>query len=176
MNAQRFLLVLALFPLFLTTACSSLGLETENSYEDKDREKLYKYGSVMSDEGGFDLFGPDKKKIEDGSGIGVNGYLWRATLDTITFMPIASADPFGGVIITEWYSLPETQGERTKLNIFIRDRDLRADGVKVTVFRQTKDAKGEWIDAPVASATAGTLENTILTRARQLRMAQKQFE
>ncbi len=108
--------------------------------------------------------------------IGVNGFLWRASLDTISFMPIASADPFGGVIITDWYSAPDASDERTKLNVFIRDRDLRADGIKVSVFRQVKDAGGEWKDATVAAATAGSLENAILTRARQIRLAQKQAQ
>ncbi len=108
--------------------------------------------------------------------LGVNGFLWRAALDTISFMPIVSADPFGGVIITDWYSKPENPMERTKLNVYIRDRDLRADGVKVSVFRQTRGVKGEWADAPVAAATSGALENAILTRARQIRLAQKQFQ
>ena len=104
-------------------------------------------------------------------------FLWRAALDTISFMPIASADPFGGVIITDWYSPPDTPNERTRLNIFIRDRDLRADGIKVSVFRQNKGS-GRQLDgyAMVTPATAGSLENAILTRARQIRMAQKQFQ
>jgi hypothetical protein len=173
MTKSKTLLFAALLSI-LTAGCG--GIESDPTYTDKQREELYKYGSLMSDDGGFDIFGgPEKKKI-DGSGIGVNGFLWRATLDTISFMPIASADPFGGVIITDWYSTPENQQERTKLNIFIRDRDLRADGVKVSVFRQTKDDKGEWANASVAPATAGSLENTILTRARQIRMAQKQID
>lgn len=174
MTASRFL-VFTVF-LALLGACSSLGVESDPTYKDKEREKLYKYGSVVNDEGGFNIFGGDEKKPQEGSGIGVNGFLWRATLDTISFMPIASADPFGGVIITDWYAPPETPNERTRLNIFIRDRDLRADGVKVSVFRQVKDAGGNWKDAPVAGSTGAALENTILTKARQTRMAQKQFQ
>jgi hypothetical protein len=168
------LLFLALaLPLFLG-ACSSLGVDSSPEYSDKSREKLYRYGSLASDEGGLDLFGGDKKKENETFGIGVNGYLWRASLDTISFMPIASADPFGGVIITDWYSTADSPYERTKLNVFIRDRDLRADGVKVSVFRQTKTSDGDWVDATVAAATSGSLENAILTKARQLRLAQKQ--
>jgi hypothetical protein len=167
----------ALLPLWLI-GCSSLGLDTDASYEDKQHDQLYKNGSIASDKGGIDLFGADSDKAApaDNSGIGVNGFLWRASLDTISFMPIASADPFGGVIITDWYSAPDTPNERIRLNVFIRDRELRADGVKVSVFRQTKNDAGEWTDAPVVAATSTALENTILTRARQIRMAQKHIK
>jgi hypothetical protein len=105
------------------------------------------------------------------SGVGVNSYLWRATLDTVSFMPLASADPFGGVIITDWYSPADSNGERFKVNIFILSRELRADGVRATVFRQKRDSNGQWIDAAVEPATSTDLENAILTRARQLRLS-----
>lgn len=117
------------------------------------------------------LFGDNKKKgTGDGVGIGVNSFLWRASLDTIGFMPIATADPFGGTIITDWYQLPEAPSERFKLNVFILDRALRADGVKVSVFKQMRDASGQWADVKVESRMATDLENSILTRARQLRI------
>jgi hypothetical protein len=102
--------------------------------------------------------------------LGVNSYLWHATLDTLAFMPLASADPFGGVIITEWYSAPESPNERMKVTIYILDRRLRADGLKIAVFRQTKSADG-WADAQVNADTAVKLEDAILTRARELRLA-----
>jgi hypothetical protein len=172
MKIRTFLLTATLFPVL--AACSSLGLESDASYSDKQKDDMYKYGSLASEEGGINIFGGDEKKNRENSGIGVNGYLWRASLDTISFMPIASADPFGGVIITEWYTPSDTPNERTKLNVFIRGRDLRADGVKVSVFRQVKGGKEGWTDAPVAPATASSLENAILTKARQIRMAQKQ--
>ncbi len=155
-------------------ACSSLGLETQKSYEDKNREGLYKHGSILSEEGGIAILGGADKKSAEVGGIGVNGFLWRATLDTIAFMPIANADPFGGVITTDWYSAPATPDERLKINVLILDRELRADGVRVSVFRQTRASGNAWQDAPVAAATASALENTILTRARQLRLAQKE--
>lgn len=156
-------------------ACSTL--EVDKDYESKEKKDLYKNGSLVSDEGGaFLLGGSDSRKKEDGGGLGVNGYLWRATLDTVAFMPIAVADPFGGVITTDWYAAPATPNERAKLNIFILDRDLRADGVRVTVFRQTKDSKGTWADAAASPATASQLEETILTRARQLKLAQKEVK
>src|SRR5579884_3716291 len=85
-------------------------------------------GSLTGDEG-LTLFGGHKKDENGGGNLGVNSFLWRATLDTLSFMPLASADPFGGVVITDWYSPPETPNERFKINIFILDRQLRADGV-----------------------------------------------
>jgi hypothetical protein len=105
------------------------------------------------------------------SALGVNAYLWRASLDTVSFMPIASADPFGGVIITDWYSPPESPTERFKVNIFILDRQLHSDGIRAAVFRQNSTTDGRWIDAPVDGKTGENFENAILTRARQLRIA-----
>ena len=103
--------------------------------------------------------------------IGVNSYLWRATLDTLAFMPLASADPYGGVVITDWYANPEKPDERFKITVYILDARLRADGLNVAVFKQNKGPDGQWIDAPSASQTETDLENSILTRARQLRLS-----
>jgi hypothetical protein len=105
------------------------------------------------------------------TGIGVNGYLWRATLDTLAFMPLASADPYGGVVITDWYINPEKPDERFKCTVYILDSRLRADGLNVAVFKQTRDGAGNWADAPSAAQTETDLENAILTRARQLRLS-----
>ena len=121
-------------------------------------------------EGGLNLFGGGGSGDNTGGGIGVNSYLWRASLDTLSFMPLASADPFGGVIITDWYQDPKAQGERFKVTTYILDKRLRADGVKVAVFRQKKDPKGDWVDTPVDAKTATQIENAILVRARELRM------
>lgn len=122
--------------------------------------------------GGLDLFGGDKKGdgTGGGNGLNVNAYLWRASLDTVGFMPLTSADPFGGVIITDWYTPAETPGERFKVNVFILSRDLRADGIKVSVFRQVRGEAG-WADVAVADDVRTQFENAVLTRARQLRMA-----
>ena len=110
-----------------------------------------------------------------GPGIGVNSFLWHASLDTVSFMPLASADPFGGVIITDWYSPPASPNERFKINVFILGRELRADGVKTSVFRQKRDDKtGAWVDAEVDKNTAFDLENAILSRARQMRLSTAQ--
>jgi len=104
-----------------------------------------------------------------GAALGVNAYLWRGALDTLSFMPLASADPFGGVIITDWYQPPSSPGERFKATTYILGRQLRADGVRVSVFRQVMQG-GQWVDAPVSPNTNVELENKILARARELRI------
>jgi hypothetical protein len=125
-------------------------------------------------QGGFHPFGigksapqPDDPKVA----IGVNAYLWRATLDTLAFMPLASADPYGGVVITDWYANPEKPDERFKATVYILDTRLRADGLNVTVFKQVRDATGAWKDSATAAQTDTDIENAILTRARQLRLS-----
>jgi Domain of unknown function (DUF3576) len=123
----------------------------------------YFFGNNKKEGGGNGSGGP--------VGVGVNSYLWRATLDTVSFMPLASADPFGGVIITDWFSPNESPSERFKVNVFILARELRADGVRCTVFRQKRDSGGQWADAPVEQQTGIDIENAILTRARQMRLS-----
>ena len=103
-----------------------------------------------------------------GTGVGVNAFLWRGALDTIAFMPLASADPFGGVIITDWYTPPGTTDERFKATIYILSRDLRSDGVRVNIFRQVLQ-NGQWVDSPVSEQTIGDIENKVLARARRMR-------
>ncbi|MFC6855223.1 DUF3576 domain-containing protein [Marivibrio halodurans] len=120
--------------------------------------------------GGTLSLGGDSGPSTDGPAIAVNSYLWRASLDTIGFFPMAQVDAFGGVIITDWYSLPEAPDERYKLNVYILGRELRADGVRVSAFRQVQGTDGTWRDAPVAEDTAAKMENAILTRARQMRI------
>jgi uncharacterized protein DUF3576 len=122
------------------------------------------------------LLGSRAEKNRDsgnGTGVAVNAFLWRASLDTINFIPLVSADPFGGVIITDWYTPAESPTERMKVQVTILDRELRADGVRVAVFKQTQGGKGGgWVDAQVDQRTNTDIENAILTRARQLRIAQ----
>jgi hypothetical protein len=105
------------------------------------------------------------------AGIGVNSFLWRASLDTLSFMPLSAADPFGGTILTDWYASPERPSERFKVTVYILDTRLRADGLKVSLFRQTRGVNGIWADADADPDTSLQLENAILTRARQLRLA-----
>jgi hypothetical protein len=100
--------------------------------------------------------------------IGVNAYLWRAAIDTVSFAPLVQADANSGVIITDWYTNPNTPGERVKLTVAVLDQDLRADALRVAASRQ-QNQNGVWVDAPVAAATVQKLEDIILTRARDLR-------
>ncbi|MEO6580749.1 MAG: DUF3576 domain-containing protein [Sphingomicrobium sp.] len=100
--------------------------------------------------------------------IGVNAYLWRASIDTLSFAPLLQADSSGGVIVTDWYVSPQNPGERIKLTVSILDQDLRADALRVAASRQINQG-GTWVDAPVAAATVQKLEDIILTRARDLR-------
>lgn len=141
-------------------------------YEMTTAREDFENRQTVFGEGGLNLFGSDRDSQEGGTGIGVNAWLWRATLDTVSFMPLVSADPFGGVVITDWYADPASPGERFKTNVYILGRELRADGVNVSVFRQVRDpASGQWTDAPVANGVATELEDAVLMRARQLRMA-----
>jgi hypothetical protein len=135
------------------------------------KAREYRFGSIFGTEGGINLFGGNKTKGDDGIGLGVNSFLWRASLDTLAFMPIASADPFGGVILTDWYTPPQAPGERYKVNLYILDKQLRADGLRVSVFRQVQ-AGGSWKDASVDAEAPRQLEDAVLTRARELRVAQ----
>ena len=100
--------------------------------------------------------------------IGVNSYLWRATLDTLSFMPLVQTDSNGGVIVTDWYTNPNTPSERMKVTVSILDQDLRADALRVAASRQVNQ-NGQWVDAPVQAATVQKLEEIILTKARDLR-------
>jgi hypothetical protein len=109
-----------------------------------------------------------RKQDNAPSGLGVNAYLWRGALDTLSFMPLASADPFGGVIITDWYTPPSSSDERFKASAYILGRELRSDGVRVAIFRQVLQ-NGQWVDAPVSPVTVGEIENKVLSRARELR-------
>lgn len=172
----------SMFVLFAATlmlaACS--GVKTEAKYPTGlDRNQTGGDNNIYGDKqsvfggSGLKIFGRDNDSDEKsgGSGIGINSFLWRASLDTISFMPLASADPFGGVILTDWYIPDDGSDERFKLNIFILDKQLRSDGIRVRVFKQKKEGKN-WVDIKTTEETARNLEDTILTRARQLRIAQ----
>ena len=102
--------------------------------------------------------------------IGVNAYLWRAALDTLSFAPLAQTDSNGGVIVTDWYANPNSPNDRVKVTVTILDRDLRADALRVTAAREVLQ-NGQWLAAPVTAATVQRLEEIILTRARDLRRA-----
>ena len=159
--------------LALLSGCGIFGKGAKVDQPKNTQLELYESrGSLVGGDGGFSLGGSKDKDNSAGAGLGVNSYLWRATLDTLGFMPLASADPFGGVIITDWYEDPKAKGERYKINVLILDKTLRADGVKVTLFKQHLDPKGVWRDTEVPAKLPRDLEDTILTRAREMRLAQ----
>lgn len=155
------------------TSCSSADEEEQTGkigvndtrtafpLDNRDQRRLER--GKLGGEGG--LFGGGSNKGGSDTALGVNSYLWRATLDTISFMPLASADPVGGVIITDWYTDPASKGERIKLNIIITSPELRADAIRVSVFKQIggKEAK-------VSPEVGKQLEDKILSRARELKI------
>ena len=142
--------------------------------DDFDVGRIHRAGIGRDDDGFYSsggsglLFG--EGEASKGGVIGVNSYLWRASLDTISFMPIKSADAFGGVILTDWHSPSESPNERFKLNVYILDRALRADGIRVAAFRQILDQNSQWRAAKLTKKTSRKIEDAILTRARQLRL------
>lgn len=131
----------------LTTGCSLFG--------SKDASSASNTGERL------DVAGPS---------LGVNSFLWRASLETLDFMPLDNVDPFGGVIVTEWYANPSVPGERFKATVYILDTQLRADALKVSIFKQTQSGAG-WNDAAIDADTARQIENAILTRAREIFIA-----
>ena len=129
-------------------------------------------GRLGGEESGV-IFGVAKDRDKGGvggggAGIGVNAYLWRGALDTLGFMPLSSIDPFGGVIITDWYTPPATSGERFKATAYILTKELRSDGVRVSIFRQELRG-GQWVDSPVSPTTTSEIEDKVLAKARKLR-------
>lgn len=110
-----------------------------------------------------------KSLMPETTAIGVNGYLWQATLDTLSFMPFQSVDPSSGAIITDWVLQPDAPGERVKVSVLFQGELLRSDGIKVNVTRQEKQG-ADWVVAPVKASTGLEVEEAILTRARQLKI------
>lgn len=157
----------------ILAACSSAGenMRVPGLDEYSDDSRRSRVRGRLTGEDGILVFGTDRNRqraAEQATGIGVNAFLWRATLDTLSFMPLASADPFGGVVITDWYSPPGVAGERFRATAYILGRQLRSDGVRIAVFRQELRS-GAWVDAPVSTGTAAELEDQVLNRARELR-------
>ena len=157
--------------LLLVAACEGAQpLEVDHVRTARSGQTVYKGEEQKSIFGEGGILGSSKKDEDSqGGGIGVNSFLWRATLDTVSFLPINNADAFGGVILTDWYSPAETPDERFKLNVYILGRALRADGVRVSVFKEGRGANGAWESVAVGPDVATDIENAILTKARQLR-------
>lgn len=140
---------------------------SKDYYQGTGSDLLYS-GHATGGEGSLLSFGTNKQPKDNGGGLGVNAYLWRGALDTLSFMPLSSADPFGGVIVTDWYAPPSSSGERFKATAYILGSQLRSDGVRVAIYRQVLQ-DGHWVDAPVSPMTVGEIEDKVLARARELR-------
>jgi hypothetical protein len=165
MQAGRTLLKGAIFMVAAVALAGCSMFRSDDSGQSRADDNAGRGGGIS---GGGLFGGGGNRGSEDG--IGVNSYLWRASLDTLNFMPLQSADPFGGVIITDWYSAPTTPNERFKATVYILDTRLRADALNVSIFRQT-NASGTWADASVDPDTEIQIENSILQRARELRLS-----
>ena len=156
------------------TACGALSVEAD--YPEGDKVATAESGSV------FDFFTFDKKDpapqdsvqqaAAPSSGLSVNAVLWQASLETLSFMPLASADPIGGVIISDWYNDPAATNERVKVNLIISGLELRADALRVSLFRETLRG-GKWVATATSVAAARQLENIVLTRARDLAVSRR---
>jgi hypothetical protein len=145
--------------------CGTTEVTPEDDLKNKREYRYDRLGKFFGEDALY--FGEDDQKDLPDAGITVNAYLWRATLDTLNFMPLKQVDPFGGVILTSWHS--QTPSERVKVNVRVLTRSLRADGIKVSIFKQ-KRSGNQWIDLAVSPQTVQQLEDTILTRARQLKL------
>jgi hypothetical protein len=157
------------------SACSGARVEDDIPREIPGSPGVYTSSNAARSNEIGSLFGGDglgfggNRGTGGGGGIGVNALLWQATLDTIAFMPLVQADPFGGVILTDWYSSDNAPSERLKLNVFIIGQELRADSVRVSMFRQRRTGTDNWEDVAVQPQSPIGIENAILTRARLLR-------
>ncbi len=175
MVLTRFATVAAIVTLgFVMAGCGSMsGGEAKyptGANRSATGDDIYAKPQSIFGEDGLTLLGGKGDQQAADSVITVNSYLWRASLDTVSFMPLASVDPFGGVILTDWYSSPETPEERYKLNVFVLGSQLRADGLKVSVFKE-RQTSGAWKSMAIDNSMATKIEDTILTRARELRVA-----
>jgi hypothetical protein len=167
---SRLLTALVLLLPLVLAACSGGKVLPDNAYNDpRYSGPGAGNGSILGDNGDTFSFGRGSDSANKGGALGVNAYLWRGALDTLSFMPLASADPFGGVIITDWYQPPGSGGERFKAAAYILGQQLRADGLRVVLYRQVLQ-NGQWVDAQTDPAVQTALENRVLDRARQLRV------
>lgn len=164
----------ALAAALFIAGCADVPVEYSYPTTGPGGKPTYEKQEKLTGPDGLDLFslGKPDAPATGGGGVAVNAFLWRASLDTLSFMPLSSADPFGGVIITDWYAPPQSQTERFKITVYILDRALRSDGIRANVFRQERTADGQWVDADVDQRLGKDLEDAILTRARQIRIQQ----
>ena len=182
-NNCFFIIIFTLSTLVFLNTCSLDDAEIvrapppEDRAEKRERERRERYDETEDDETFLgDMFkgltGLGDKKTGEG-GIGVNTYIWRASLDTLSFMPLLSADPFGGVIITDWYSNSETSKEKFKIVAYILGTQLRVAAIKVSVFKKIKKENGNWVDTKNNQILQNKIEDAILTKARKYKIQSK---
>lgn len=170
------ILCLLMFGSLVLAGCESVETESAANYpQSRGGEIVYtqdKPDSVLGEDG-LTLFGGNKKReSSNGATLAVNKYLWQATLETLSFMPIQAADPFGGTVITDWYQPDVSKDERLKTQVFITSAELRASSIRAQVFRQVKKG-GEWVKADTAKDTNVKMEDAILAKAREIRIREK---
>ena len=180
----RFILATLFLSFLLTSGCTLFNDDTvvtrappnEDMVTARERERRERLGDPDDESFVGNIFnditglGDNKDSNTGGGGIGVNSLLWRATLDTLSFMPLVSADPFGGVIITDWYADSEIAKERFKIVAYIIGTELRVDGIKVSVFKKIKDKNGDWVDKKSITLLQNKIEDAILTKARKYKI------
>ena len=129
-------------------------------------------GGLFGKKASVNFFGNNNNSENTNTGVvgmPVNPYLWKASLNTLDFMPLSSTDPFAGVIITDWYTAETSLKERCKLNIFINGKDLNTNNLKVSSFCQTLK-NNQWVNIPSKTEENTKLENVILNEAKKLKL------
>ena len=171
----NFLKVLSCCIIFCIFGCSGEipePLPTEERAVARDREERERRGEDSESNLLGDLIGNigGSSGNFQGPSIGVNAHLWKASLDTLSFMPLASADPFGGIIITEWYASSDSPNEKFKIIVYITGMQLKVDALKIKVFKKIKNETGDWIDQPANEELSIKIENSVLTKAREYKI------
>ena len=135
------------------------------------QNRLITGGGLLGNKGSFSFLGDEKNNTSQTSSVGlpINPYLWKASLETIDFMPLSSTDPFAGIIITDWYTDEDSLGERCKLNIFVKGKDLKTDNLKVSSFCQSLN-DNQWVNKPSIKKNNIRIENAILNKAKKLKL------
>ena len=175
------IIIITITSLIFSSSCSLEDAEIVRAPPPEDivlkRERERREALGAGDDESFvgnlfkDITGLGKEeKQSGGTGISVNTYLWRASLDALSFMPLLSADPFGGVIITDWYSTSPASKEKFKVVTYILDKELRVDALKVSVFKRFKNEDGDWVDSKSSSILQNKVEDAILTKARKYKI------
>ena len=141
---------------------------------DDAENRLRTGGGLFGKKAGIDILSTGGKNEQTYSSIGlpINPYLWKGALETINFMPLLSADPFSGIIITEWYTDNKNPNERCKLNIYIKGVELKTSNLKVNSFCQNLSETGSWIDKEINKTNNAQIENAILNKAKKIKLAQ----